>query len=141
VPAPDFALAVLKGLSHVAPHASSLSLKNEDFSRDPAMIAAMNSDPLIKGEAQAFATIAAIVRADERLKMSFGAIALPLLIIHGTADKAAKVCGSRHFYEQIGSADKTLKLYEDRFHDPLNDLGKEEVMGDILEWLGRRIPG
>src|ERR1700736_5532471 len=34
VPAPDFALAVLKGLSHVAPHAHVLHLKNEAFSRD-----------------------------------------------------------------------------------------------------------
>ncbi len=141
VPAPDFALAVLKGLSHVAPHASSLSLKNEDFSRDPDVVAAMNTDPLIKGEAQPFATMAAIVRADERLKSSFGAITLPVLIIHGTADKAARMSGSRHFYEQAGSVDKTLKLYEGRFHDPLNDLGKEEVMGDILGWLGQRIAG
>src|SRR5262249_26303821 len=35
VPAPDFALAVFKGLSHVFPHAHVLRLKNEDFSRDP----------------------------------------------------------------------------------------------------------
>ena len=35
VPAPDFALAVLKGLSHIAPHAHVLKLKNKDFSRDP----------------------------------------------------------------------------------------------------------
>ena len=38
VPAPDFALAVLKGLSHVAPHAHVLKLKNEDFSRDPTVV-------------------------------------------------------------------------------------------------------
>ena len=30
VPAPDFAIAVLKGLSHLAPHAHVLRLKNED---------------------------------------------------------------------------------------------------------------
>ena len=35
VPAPDFALSVLKGLSHLAPHAHVLKLKKEDFSRDP----------------------------------------------------------------------------------------------------------
>ena len=52
VPAPDFALAVLKGLSHVAPHAHVLKLKNEDFSRDPAVVAAMNADPLIANEVQ-----------------------------------------------------------------------------------------
>src|SRR5215204_3812840 len=36
--APDFALAVLKGLSHIAPHAHVLFLKNGDFSRDPKVV-------------------------------------------------------------------------------------------------------
>ena len=43
VPAADFALAVLKGLSHVAPHAHVLKLKNEDFSRDPKVVESMNN--------------------------------------------------------------------------------------------------
>ena len=34
--APDFALTVVKGLSHVAPHLHVLNLKTEDFSRDPS---------------------------------------------------------------------------------------------------------
>jgi acylglycerol lipase len=38
IPAPDFALAVFKGLSHVAPHAHILHLKNEIFSRDPKAV-------------------------------------------------------------------------------------------------------
>ncbi len=138
LPAPDFALAVLKGLSHVAPHAHALTLDNTQFSRDPAVVAAMTSDPLIKGESQPFATAAAIVRADERLKQSFADIKSPVLIIHGTADKAAKPSGSQHFYERAGSTDKTLKLYDGRYHDPLNDLGKQEVLSDVLSWLNRR---
>src|SRR5262245_39336210 len=52
VPAPDVALAVLKGVSHIAPHLHVLKLKNEDFSRDPKVVEAMNHDPLIANEAQ-----------------------------------------------------------------------------------------
>jgi alpha-beta hydrolase superfamily lysophospholipase len=140
VPAPDIALAVLKGISHVAPHAHALALKNEDFSRDPQVAKAMNEDPLIAHEAQPFATMAAIVRADERLKTAFPMITLPVLIIHGTADRAAKPSGSRYFYEHAGSKDKTLTLYEGRYHDPLNDLGKEEVFSDIVAWIEARLP-
>ena len=65
MPAPDFALAVLKGLSHVAPHAHVLKLKNEDFSRDPKVVEAMNNDPLIAHEVQPTQTVAEMVRADE----------------------------------------------------------------------------
>lgn len=134
-PAPDFALAVLKGLSHLAPHAHVLRLKNEDFSRDSKAVQIMNEDPLIAHETQPTRTVAELVRADERLKAGFGTITLPTLIIHGTADKAAKASGSQFFYEKAGSRDKTLKLYDGYYHDLLNDLGKEQVMADIKGWI------
>jgi acylglycerol lipase len=138
-PAPDFALAALKGLSHLAPHAHVLHLKNEDFSRVPEAVKAMNDDPLIAHETQPTRTVAELVRADERLKAGFGAITLPLLILHGTADKAAKASGSQLFYEKAGSVDKTLKLYEGHYHDLLNDLGKEQVMADVKGWISAHV--
>jgi acylglycerol lipase len=140
VPAPDFALAVFKGLSHVAPHAHILHLKNEDFSRDPAAVAAMNADPLIAHETEPTRTLAAMVRADERLKTAFPLITLPVFILHGTADKATRPSGSQFFYDTAGSTDKTLKLYEGHVHDLLNDLGKDAVMADIRGWIGARLP-
>jgi alpha-beta hydrolase superfamily lysophospholipase len=90
VPAPDFALAVLKGLSHLAPHAHVLRLKNEDFSRDPAVVAAMNADPLIAHESQPTRTVAEMVRADTWLEQNMPSFHLPLLILHGTAYKATR---------------------------------------------------
>jgi len=139
VPAPDFVLAVLKGISHIAPHAHVLRLKNEDFSRDPAVVAAMNADPLIAHETQPTQTVAEMVRADERLKESFPSMMLPLFIIHGTLDKATKPSGSQFFYDTAGSKDKTLKLYEGYYHDMLNDVGKEVVMRDIMMWIGEHV--
>jgi alpha-beta hydrolase superfamily lysophospholipase len=138
LPAPDFALAVFKGLGHLAPHAHVLKLKNEDFSRDPKAVRVMNEDPLIAHESQPTATLAAMVRADERLKASFPKLTLPLLILHGTADKAAKASGSQFFFDTAGSEDKTLKLYDGHFHDLLNDLGREAVMSDIVTWLNAK---
>jgi alpha-beta hydrolase superfamily lysophospholipase len=139
LPAPDFALAVFKGLSHVAPHAHVLHLKNEDFSRDPAAVHEMNADPLIAHETQPTQTLAELVRSDERLKQEFSTITLPLLILHGTADKAAKPDGSQMFHDQAGSQDKTLKLYPGAFHDLLNDSDKLAVIADIKAWINERI--
>jgi acylglycerol lipase len=139
VPAPDFALAVLKGLAHMAPHSRAVALANADFSRDPTHVQAMNNDPLIAGEKQPLQTMAALVHADERLKKDFPQLMLPVLILHGSADRAARPGGSQEFYEQAGSSDKTLKIYDGRFHDMLNDVGKEEVMSDILAWIDERL--
>jgi len=140
VPAPDFVLAAVKGLSHLAPHAHVLKLNNAEFSRDPKVVEGMNNDPLIAHEVQPTQTVAEMARADERLKASFPQFKVPVLIIHGTADKVTRPSGSREFYERAGSSDKTLKLYEDYFHDPLNDVGKERVLADIVAWLNARLP-
>ncbi len=140
LPVPDLVLSFLKGLSHVTPHTQVFKLNNRDFSRDPKVVESMNNDPLIKDESQPTQTAAAMIRADERLKEEFSLIKLPLLILHGSEDKATKPSGSRHFHEQAGSSDKTLKIYEGHYHDLLNDTDKEVVMADIRQWIDQRLP-
>jgi len=139
VPAPGFALAAIKGLSHLAPRLPVLKLKNEDFSRDPKVVEALNSDPLIAHEIQPAATVAALVRADERLREEFRTITLPLLIMHGTDDRATVCHGSEFFHQTAGSADKTLKLYQGHYHDLLADIGRENVMADVQAWIDARL--
>lgn len=140
VPAPGFVLGLIKGLSGIAPHLPVLKLKNEDFSRDPKAVQALNDDPLTADEVQPAKTVAALVRANERLTREFSRITLPVFILHGTVDKATVPSGSQFFYDNAGAQDKTLKLYEGHFHDLLNDLGKEPVMADIQAWIDKRIP-
>ena len=138
--APDFALKVLEGASHVAPHLGVLKLRMEDFSRDPEIVAALLADPLTKDETQPVATVAAFARAGERFEREFGRITLPVLIMHGTADKATRPDGSQQFFDEAGSADKTLKFYDGHAHDLLNDFGREGVVDDIAGWIDARLP-
>ena len=140
VPAPGFALAAIKGISHVAPRLGVLTLHMKDFTRDPVALKMLEDDPLTQNEVQPAMTVAALVRADERLRDSFDKITLPVLILHGTADKATVCKGSEFFHQHAGSRDKTLKIYRDHFHDLLNDIGKEEVMADIVGWIEKRLP-
>jgi alpha-beta hydrolase superfamily lysophospholipase len=139
IPAPDFALAVFKGLAHIAPHAHILHLKNEDFSRDPAIVDAMNADPLIDNEKQPTETLASMVRADERLEKGFSSMTLPVLILHGTDDKSTKPSGSQQFFDTVGSIDKTLKFYAGGYHDLLNDTDRDHVIADITAWIERQL--
>ena len=139
VPAPGFALTAITWLAHIAPHLPALKLKNEDFSRDPSVVEALNNDPLTANEVQPVITVAALVHADERLHDGFPSITLPVLILHGTGDKITLQKGSEFFYETAGSTDKTIKLYEGHYHDLLADYGKEEVMEDIKAWIDSHI--
>ena len=136
---PHLVQLALEGVGHIAPHVHVFSLKNADFSRDPKAVMRMNNDPLIAKESQPAETASEMLKAAERLKANMPQFTAPVLIIHGTADKATRPAGSQYFHDHAGSTDKTLRLYEGHFHDLLNDVGKEEVMADIQSWLNARI--
>jgi acylglycerol lipase len=140
LPVPDIVLSFLKGLSYITHHTHVFSLNNKDFSRDPAVVESMNEDILIKGESQPAQTAKVLIDGARRLTEEFPRMTLPVLIMHGTEDKATSPSGSQHFYEKAGSTDKTLKLYEGHFHDLLNDVDKEIVMADIQGWIDARLP-
>jgi len=140
LPVPGIVLSLLKGFSYIAPHIHVYTLKNENFSRDPVFVDSMNNDPLIKGESEATQTAKVMIDAARRLHEEFPLIKLPVLILHGTEDKATNPSGSQFFYDNAGSTDKTLKLYEGHYHDLLNDVDKEVVMADINDWIDARVP-
>jgi alpha-beta hydrolase superfamily lysophospholipase len=80
-----------------------------------------------------------MVRADHRLEQGFPSFTLPLLILHGSADKATQPSGSQLFFERATATDKAIKIYDGHYHDLLNDLDKQQVMNDILAWLETRL--
>lgn len=137
---PHLVSLALQGLSHLTPHLHVFSLNNADFSRDPAHVERMNNDPLIAKESQPAETASEMLKAAERLKENMPEFKVPVFIIHGTEDKATRPAGSQYFYDNAGSTDKTLKLYEGHFHDLFADVDKEIVMADVQNWLNERLP-
>jgi len=139
VPAPELLLKTVKWLAGRFPRLPVLKLPNKGFSRDAKVVESMNKDPLIAKEIQPAITVAAMLRANERLESEFPRIRLPVLILHGAADTVTLPIGSKMFQEYAGSDDKTLKIYPDYVHDLLNDIGKEKVIADIMGWMSPRI--
>jgi len=139
IPAPAFALAAIKFLARIIPHTRLVKLNNKDFSRDSSLVLKMDNDPLLENEKQPAKTMQQLLLAAEYLKKGMPAIKLPILILHGTADKATEPAGSEYFMEHASSADKQLKLYEGHYHDLLNDKYNGIVSRDILLWLNQRV--
>jgi len=137
---PNLVGLAFEGVAYLAPHLPLYSLKNEIFSRDPAVVEQMNNDPLINTEKEPAETASEILKAAAHLKENMANLNVPVFIIHGTDDKATRWQGSQYFYDNVGSEDKTLKLYEGGYHDLLNDIDKETVMADILAWVNQRMP-
>ena len=63
----------------------------------------------------------------------------PTLVIHGSADTYTSPDGSRRLIAGIASADKTLHLVDGGRHEPLNDIGREDALSIILDWITGRL--
>ncbi len=65
-----------------------------------------------------------------------GEFNIPLLLMHGTADRIAFDRGSKEFAAKVKS-DCTLKLWDGFYHETHNEPGKEQVFAFLLDWLGK----
>ncbi|KAJ7536430.1 hypothetical protein O6H91_12G069300 [Diphasiastrum complanatum] len=79
-----------------------------------------------------------LLRATDDIEASLHKVSLPLLILHGAADRVTDPSVSKALYEQSSSSDKTLHLYEDAWHCILEGESDEiihKVLKDIISWL------
>ena len=67
-------------------------------------------------------------------------IRIPLLMLLGGQDTVIDPTTSREFFDRLGSDDKTLLIYPKMLHEPLNELGREQVFDDLIRWLEQHLP-
>lgn len=108
------------------------------ISRDPAVVAAYENDPLVYRGLPRTDRATAWEGAFRLVQEGMESIAAPILIMHGTADLLTPAEGSRRLFERVSSPDKTLRLYEGLYHEILNEPEKEQVVADLLAWLDER---
>lgn len=121
------------------PAARPAPLDASAISRDPAVVAAYENDPLVYRGVRNPKMAAASGPAYERVQARMGEIALPLLIMHGTDDRLVPYHGSEVLLERASSKDKTLKLYPGLYHEILNEPERDVVVADVVEWLDVRV--
>ena len=122
-------------LSVVAPKLGVFEVDSATVSRDPAVVADYDSDPLnYRGKLPA-RTVHEIGAEVGRFKDTLPRITVPLLVQVGTGDELVPPKASDFVYETVGSADKTIKHYDGLFHEILNEPEREEVVTDMLAWL------
>ncbi|MBO0745689.1 MAG: hypothetical protein J2P43_11750, partial [Candidatus Dormibacteraeota bacterium] len=58
----------------------------------------------------------------------------PYLLLLSPEDPIIDPRASEEF-ERATAVGQVVRRYPDRWHEPLNDLGREEVFADVLAWL------
>jgi alpha-beta hydrolase superfamily lysophospholipase len=131
---------LLEALARAWPSLPLTKLAAADVSRDADVVRTYDADPLVYRGRMKAVLLAAMLRAGERIDAGEASIALPLLILHGTADALVGTEGSRRLYERASSVDKALKLYDGLYHEILNEPERDQVIDDIASWMEARSP-
>jgi alpha-beta hydrolase superfamily lysophospholipase len=114
-----------------------LGLDAGALSRDESIVRAYVDDPLVhslvsvRWGTEAMAAVA-------RVKAGMATIRLPALVLHGGADRIHDAEGSLVLFDALPGPDKEVRIYRDGAHEPHNDLCREQVAADVLEWLDER---
>jgi alpha-beta hydrolase superfamily lysophospholipase len=111
-----------------------LALDTSAISRNAEVVRAYVADPLVHGTFTArwgTESLAAIAW----VKAHAPEVDVPILFIHGEADRLNRSDGSRAFFDRVAIEDKTLRVYPEMYHELHSDLGHDQVLSDLESWF------
>ena len=128
-------IKIFKLIAKVAPGVRPEGLDASAISRDQAVVDAYLADPLVYTGKVTAGIGAALITAMERFAEQYGALRLPLLIMHGTEDRLADISGSKALEAGAVDADVTAHYYDGLYHEIFNEPEQDRVLDDLVAWL------
>ncbi len=139
VDAPGPKVGGTKMIAALWPDAGIFQLDLDDFSRDKATVAAAKDDPMVfQGKAPALMA-RELIAAIQHIEKNRAQVTIPVLALHGTADRVTPPDGSKRLIAEASSTDKTLRLYDGLYHDLLHEPERAQVSTEIASWIDARL--
>lgn len=108
--------------------------------RDKEVVKKYEEDPLILKETSIKLLGEAFVKGAKWIEENIENYKYPCLILHGEDDQIVSSDSAEWFYENIPVGDKTIKIYENCYHEILNEKEeKDDVIADIVNWIEDKI--
>ena len=136
---PPIRLAIGRILSWVLPQFTlNAGIDQRAGSRDAAVIQANAQDPFrhTKGTAR-LAT--EFLQTTRWIQQQLPTLQVPILILHGGADRVAMPAGSQLLFDRLPVIDKEYRCYPGAYHDLHRDLDANHVIADLVNWLDRHV--
>jgi alpha-beta hydrolase superfamily lysophospholipase len=106
--------------------------------RDLELLNAYDRDPLRHSQGTA-RLVTEFFKTVDWIESHISELQIPLLILHGDADRVAFPATSRRLYERANIADKELHEYPGLYHELHNDFDADLVLSDLVIWLARHL--
>ncbi len=130
-------VAAAKLLSNIIPTMPmDLRLDTAALSRNKEVVTAYERDPLVHHKATPrFGTKS--LKSIEWVRAHSPEWKVPVLILHGDADRINSQHGAQVFYDLVPFPEKEMRLYSGGYHEPHNDLEFPRVVRDMDAWMSR----
>ncbi|MCV7225716.1 alpha/beta hydrolase [Mycolicibacterium komossense] len=128
-----------KVVGSIAPGVPVQELDANAVSRDPAVVAAYNADPLVHHGKVPAGIAKALLEVGETMPRRAVAITKPLLVVHGEKDRLVRATGSERLVDCVGSQDVHLKVYPELYHEVFNEPERDRVLDDVVAWIEARL--
>ena len=117
------------------PRTEGFELDLGKWSTDQRVVRDLRSDPLIHDGQPTAATAGEVLRASDEVLEKSPRLALPALVVWGTADQIINQKAAQSLTEKMGSQDKTVKQYEGLGHDLFHEPDRSAVITDVINWI------
>ncbi len=137
---PAFLMSLGRIMSRLAPRFSlRVGMDLTGLARDPAVVEAVLADPYFHrvGTARLSTEVTAAI---SRVQAEAGRFSVPLLILHGAADRMVPPDGSREFFAKVQHPDRELREYPEAYHGLFADFEHGQVLADVERWIRDRMP-
>ena len=128
-----------KAIGAIAPGLPVQQLDAGAISRDPAVVNAYNTDPLVHHGKVPAGLARALMLVGETMPQRAASLTAPLLVVHGSDDRLIPVDGSRELVAAVGSPDVELKVYPGLYHEVFNEPEQDQVLDDVVSWINARL--
>ncbi len=135
-----FLRSLAQAVAAVAPGLGIATFDLATISSIPEVVERAKRDPLTHHGLMPAVTASSALRLSRDNWKHYASWETPVLLIHGTADKATDPEGSRQFYTTVPAPDKTLHIVEGGYHELLNDVKRDETLHVVMGWLQQRLP-
>lgn len=120
-------------------HPLKVNLVPEAMCNDPAVVAAYLADPLVHRQCTARWAFEAL-KAVAWIKSHIADWRVPLLMLHGEKDDVNPPRGARQVFDKVPYPDKKMHLAPGGFHEPHSDIGYEQVLQLVEEFVLSHLP-
>ncbi|MCX7943342.1 MAG: lysophospholipase [Deltaproteobacteria bacterium] len=111
-------------------------IKGELCTHDETIARSYDADPLINKYATA-RWFTEVMNAQKGIEDVARKIDIPVALFAAGEDRLVSLEAEKRFFEHIKSKDKYLKIFDGFYHEIFNEIKKDEVINELINWLDK----